>query len=77
MDRGCDEFGTSVALRKARASATNSKTVGHPGTPKFGPLDAATLAQLSATDSETLLVWGKRVLNAKSLADVFRESAVH
>lgn len=40
-------------------------------TQKFGPLDAATLARLSATDSETLLIWGKRVLTAKSLAEVF------
>ena len=46
-------------------------------TEKFGPLDAATLARLPATDSETLLVWGKRVLNAKNPADVFQESAVH
>ena len=44
---------------------------------KFGPLDAAILERLKATDSETLLVWGKRVLNAKSLADVFQEPAVH
>lgn len=46
-------------------------------TEKFGPLDATTLRRLKATDSETLLVLGKWVLNAKSLADVFRESAVH
>ena len=44
---------------------------------KFGPLDAAILERLKATDSETLLAWGKRVLNAKSLADVFQEPAVH
>ena len=42
---------------------------------KFGPLEADTLARLRATDSEPLLVWGKRVLNAKSLADVFQEPA--
>jgi hypothetical protein len=46
-------------------------------TEKFGPLDAATLARLKAADSETLLIWGKRVLNAQSLADVLQDSAVH
>ena len=38
---------------------------------KFGPLDAATQARLAAADSETLLVWGERVLTAESLAEVF------
>ena len=38
---------------------------------KFGPLDAATQARLAAADSETLLVWGERVLAAGSLAEVF------
>jgi predicted transposase YdaD len=38
---------------------------------KFGPLDAATRARLAAADSETLLVWGERVLAAGSLAEVF------
>ena len=38
---------------------------------KFGPLDAATQARLAAADSETLLVWGERVLTAGSLAEVF------
>jgi hypothetical protein len=42
---------------------------------KFGPLDAATLVRLRATDSGTLLVWGKRVLTAKSLAEAFRGPA--
>jgi len=40
-------------------------------TSKFGPLDAATQARLAAADSETLLVWGERVLAAGSLAEVF------
>lgn len=38
---------------------------------KFGPLDAATQARLAAADSETLLVWGERVLTAGSVAEVF------
>ena len=46
-------------------------------TEKFGPLDAATQEKLTAADSEALLVWVKQVLNAKNLADVFRESALH
>jgi hypothetical protein len=40
-------------------------------TAKFGPLDAATQARLAAADSETLLVWGERVLAAGSLTAVF------
>ena len=40
-------------------------------TAKFGPLDAATQARLAAADSETLLVWGERVLAAGNLAEVF------
>jgi hypothetical protein len=38
---------------------------------KFGPLDEASLARLVAADSETLLVWGERVLTAANLAAVF------
>lgn len=37
----------------------------------LGPLDAATQTRLAAADSETLLVWGERVLAAGSLAEVF------
>ena len=38
---------------------------------KFGPLDEASLARLAAADSDTLLVWGERVLTAANLATVF------
>ena len=38
---------------------------------KFGALDEASLARLAAADSETLLVWGERVLTAPNLAAVF------
>ena len=44
-------------------------------TRKFGPLDETVRARLAAADSETLLVWGDRVLTATSLAEVFGESA--
>jgi hypothetical protein len=40
---------------------------------KFGPPDEATRARLAAADSETLLVWGERVLTAGSLAEVFEK----
>ena len=42
---------------------------------KFGPLDEASLARLAAADSETLLVWGERVLTAPNLAAVFAAPA--
>ncbi len=38
---------------------------------KFRALDEANLARLAAADSETLLVWGERVLTAVNLAAVF------
>ena len=42
---------------------------------KFGALDEPARARLAAADSETLLVWGDRVLTAASLAEVFGESS--
>ncbi len=41
---------------------------------KFGPLDEASLARLAAADSDTLLIWGERVLTAANLAAVFDAS---
>lgn len=37
---------------------------------KFGPLDEATRMRLAGADPGTLLVWGERRLEAKSLAAV-------
>ena len=38
---------------------------------RFGPLSKAVKEQIAATDAETLLIYGERVLDAKSLEDVF------
>lgn len=38
---------------------------------KFGPLPAAAQQRLSAADAETLLVWGERLLDARSLDEVW------
>ncbi len=40
-------------------------------TRKLGPLDAATRARVESADDEQLLVWGDRLLEAASLAEVF------
>ena len=40
---------------------------------RFGPLDASTLSRLEQADSDTLLEWGERVLDARNLEDVWRE----
>ncbi len=40
---------------------------------KFGALDETARARLAAADSETLLIWGDRVLTATSLAEIFGE----
>lgn len=42
---------------------------------KFGPVNEATRARLAGAGSETLLMWGERVLTAASLAEVFDETA--
>lgn len=38
---------------------------------RFGALPAEVQAQLDAADADTLSTWGRRVLTAASLADVF------
>ena len=38
---------------------------------KFGPLSEENRSRIQAADSETLLEWGERILNANSLEDVF------
>lgn len=38
---------------------------------KFGPLPAAAQQRLAAADAETLLAWGDRVLDARSLDEVW------
>lgn len=38
---------------------------------RFGELPAEVQAQLDAADADTLSTWGRRVLTAASLADVF------
>jgi predicted transposase YdaD len=38
---------------------------------RFGPLSEETKQRLNSADANTLLVWGKRVLDAKTLADIF------
>src|SRR5260364_237907 len=40
----------------------------------FGELPEQYQQQLTAADSDTLLKWGKRILKAKTLADVFQNS---
>ncbi len=40
-------------------------------TVKFGSLDAATQARLATADSGKLLIWGRRLLTAENLAEVF------
>ncbi len=40
-------------------------------THKLGPLDAATRARVESADDGQLLVWGDRLLEASSLAEVF------
>ena len=42
---------------------------------KFGPLDEATRMRLTGADAGTLLIWGERVLDARSLAAVFEDRA--
>jgi hypothetical protein len=42
---------------------------------KFGPLDEATQIMLAEADAGMLLVWGERVLDARSLAAVFEDRA--
>lgn len=38
---------------------------------KFGPLDAALQARLAQADADTLLLWSERILDARSVDDVF------
>ncbi len=38
---------------------------------RFGPLPAAMRQRIAAANAETLLVWGERVLDAKSLDEIF------
>jgi hypothetical protein len=40
---------------------------------KFGPLDDASRARLAGADFDTLLAWTDRMLDARSLQDVFRD----
>lgn len=39
---------------------------------RFGPLPDSVKQRISATDADTLLRWGERLLDAKSLEDIFR-----
>ncbi len=40
---------------------------------RFGPLSAATLDRLDQAEPERLMAWSLRVLDARSLAEVFAE----
>ena len=40
---------------------------------RFGPLDAQTLARLESANQPQLELWADRLLDAGSLADVFKE----
>jgi hypothetical protein len=38
---------------------------------RFGPLPAEVRQRITKTDAETLLIYGERVLDAKSLDEIF------
>jgi hypothetical protein len=38
---------------------------------RFGPLSAADRARIQRADAGALLIWGDRLLSARSLAEVF------
>jgi len=40
---------------------------------RFGPLSNAVRERIAATDAETLLVYGERMLDAKGLDDIFAD----
>ena len=40
---------------------------------RFGPISVSTHARLNAATEEQLLIWGERILDARSLAEVFND----
>jgi conjugal transfer/entry exclusion protein len=42
-------------------------------TRRFGPLPSESLLKLEQADAETLLVWGERIFDAKTLEEIFGE----
>ena len=40
---------------------------------RFGTIDKTVRKRISATDAQTLLIWGERILTAQSVDEVFKD----
>lgn len=57
---------------KAEGRADGERTVLRRQLSKFGPLSVETEARLGSATEEELILWAERILEARSLDDVFR-----